>query len=254
MKKLITIALLCTAVSLCGCSSKQQKPSQNDGSDDNIIIVPDTSQAPMGNERIKRPASPEVSAPDGSISIEEAYKLLDGCRMEDMYLVESMSTYKKYYFNTVDYLGEKYYSFYPYLEVGGKRIFVGTNVLVSCNGSVVLAKNWVGSYDIVTQAASQNDKPYTEKYPDAKISPNEALTAFAEKESVLGLEYGIEEYIFESNDTTSDINGIPCYRIIPKIEYLDHIDILGNYYVSADSSKRIFQGVRGKNGEYTELK
>ena len=238
MKKLIATALLCAAVSLCGCSQKQDKPSESI-TDSNVIVVSDTSQTSLGNDRIKRSASPEVSAPDGSISIEQALRMLDSCGMEELYLSESMSTYKKYYFNTVDYLGEKYYSFYPYLEADGKMIYVGTNVLVSCNGTMVLAKNWMGGYEPVTQASAQNDKPYTERYPDAKISPNEALASLVKNEGKLGLEYSIPEYIFEFDDGTTDIDGKPCYRITPKLEYLDHIELLKPIYVSADKNAAI---------------
>ena len=238
MKKMIVLALLCGTVFLCGCSAKQNTSSES-SIDSNVIVVSDMSQEPLGDERIKRPASPEVSAPEGSISIDQACKLLDSCGMEDLYLSESMSTYKKYYFNTVDYLGEKYYSFYPYLEAGGKTVYVGTNVLVSCNGNVVLKKNWMSDYETVTQGAAQNDRPYTERYPDAKISPNEALAVLAENEKHLGLKFGISEYIFEFNDTTSEVNGKPCYRITPKLEYIDHIELLKPVYVSVGTEPAI---------------
>ena len=244
MKKLIATALLCSAVSLCGCSSNQKTGSES-GIDSNIIVVSDTSLAPTGDERIKYNASPEVSAPDGSISIEEAYKLLDSCGMEDLYLTESMSAYSKYYFNTVDYHGEKYYSFYPFITAEGKRLLVGTNVLVSCSGTVVLAKNWMGGYDTVTPASAQNDKPYTERYTDAAISPNEALAALAKNEKELGLKYDISEYVFEFDDRTADVNGKPCYRITPKLEYLDHIELLKPLYVSADKDAAIVKNDKG---------
>ena len=76
MKKMIVLALLCGTVFLCGCSAKQNTSSES-SIDSNVIVVSDMSQEPLGDERIKRPASPEVSAPEGSISIDQACKLLE---------------------------------------------------------------------------------------------------------------------------------------------------------------------------------
>ncbi len=252
MKKLIVIFLAALTAAMCGCSQRNNTTSES--SDGDIIVVSDTSVKPLGDDRIKREHSPEVSAPSGSVSIEQACRLLDSCSMEQFYLSESMSKYKKYYFNTVDFNGEKYYSFYPYLEINGKKIYVGTNVIADCTGNFVLAKNWMGGYETVNTSTAINDRDYTERYPDAKISPNEALAVLTEKEKLLGLDSDISEYIFETDETLSEINGVPCYRITPKVEYLDHIELLSPYYVLADKSSSVMVGVKGKQGEYKELK
>ena len=250
MKKEIIAALLCMSLALCGCTKNEKKPSQSQ--DDNIIIPSDTGPQSYGDDLINKNSRSDSSAPDGSISFEDACKKLDECPMSAFYLPQSMKDYKKYLFNIVNRSGEEYYSVYPYIEVSGKKIYVGTNALVNCKTGKVLTKNWMGGYEPVDTAA-EPDTDYTVRYPDAKISPNQALTLLAENKKRLDLEKDISEYVFEIDESIAEPNGTPCYKISPKLEYTDHIDILGSYYVSVEGKNNILVGKKGDQEEYDIL-
>lgn len=254
MKKILFITLLCCTLAVCGCAKKdsQNKPATPD--DSNVIYISDTSEKPMKNKLVERGDSPEVSAPDGSISFEQACKLVDSCSIENFYLCQSLKDYQKYYFGTIEYKGEKYYSIYPCLEIKGKKIFMGTNCLVSCTGSFVLTQNWMGGYETVDQNTAVLDKDWKTRCPDAKVSPNEAITALVDKEKLLGLEHDISAYTFETDLNLKEINGIPCYAFTPKLEYTDHLELLGVLYVSADGTGCVYKSSPDDSSEYIEIK
>lgn len=252
MKKAIFVTLLCCALALCGCAKKEKNNTAPD--DSNVIYVSDTSQKPLQNQLIERKASSEVSAPDGSISFEQACKMADTCGIEPFYIAQSMKDYKKYYFGTITYKGEQYYSIYPYLDINGKQIFLGTNVLVSCSGNAVLAQNWMGGYEAVDQNTADLDKDWNTRCPDASISPNEALKQLVEKESSLGLKHSISTYTFEVDPTLAEIDGLPCYVYTPKLEYTDHIELFSRFYVSADGQGHIFTVSPDDAAEHIEIK
>ena len=153
---------------------------------------------------------------------------------------------------TVDYENEKYYSFYFYLNAGSKKIFVGSNCIVACSGEFVANKHWFGDYTVVTGTASA-DKTVKEEYPQAKITPNEALIMMAENEKYLGLDHDISDYIFEVNPELSQVSGIYCYRVTPKLEYYDRIDLQQNLYVASDGSKAVFRATSSAATEFTQL-
>lgn len=256
-KKLLPVICLLACLSFCGCSnakSNNTSGGSSAGQDSNVIYINDVSQASMGNKTVQKPKDQPVSAPDGSITFEEACQRLDTCGKKDFYLPESMSAYRKYYFGTVDYQGELYYSIYPYYESNGKRLYAGTNCLVSLNGEVVRAQNWMGGYDLIDQNTAADDKDIKAMYPDAKITPNEALSVLAQKEKALGLERSIEDYVFETDERLIEVSGIPCYCFTPKLEYTDHIDLLKVYYVTSDGTNTILSAVTGSPTEFVELK
>ena len=172
--------------------------------------------------------------------------------MKETYLPESMKNYKKMYFGTIDYMSEKYYSVYPYIEAANKKIFVGTNCLVSCDGSLALKKTWIGDYSELTESAD-NDKSLDELYPGAKVTPNDILKVMAEKEKSLSLEYDITKYIFEISSQLVDIEGKKCYKIMPKLEYMDSVTILQSFYGTIDGSNEIWQADISDNGKYKKI-
>ena len=118
----------------------------------------------------------------------------------------------------------------------------------------MLAQNWMGGYENIELNSADKDKDIQKMYPDAKITPNEALAVLAQKEMALGLKRPIEDYVFETDEKLIEANAIPCYCFTPKLEYTDHIDLLKVYYVTADGSNTIFASVTGSPAEFTELK
>lgn len=256
MKKKLVMMSLLLSLALCGCAKQDQSKPENSGNSDSSvdIIVPESSDVSMGDKLISRPESVEPSAPEGSIRLEEAEKMLDGYTMGSFYLTEPMSTYQKYYFGTVNYRGAAYYSFYPYLLIDGKRVLVGTNCLVSCNGKAVLAQNWMGGYDPAEKKTEGMDESYQKQYPDAKISPNEALAVLVKKSKVLSLEKDISDYVFELDESLKEAGSALCYCITPKLEYTDHITLVKSYFVTADGSNTVLVTEEGAPDEYRELK
>ena len=242
--RVLTALLLVFSLGLCGCS-------QNDNSsDDNKQNT--ASSTEESKVFIERKDAGEPSAPEESISFKEACEMLDKMSMKETYLPQSMKDYKKLYFGTIDYVSEKYYSVYPYIEAANKKIFVGTNCLVSCDGSDILKKTWIGDYAEVTSSAD-TDKSLEELYPGAKVTPNEILTVLAEHEKSLSLEHDISKYIFEVADKLVDIDGKKCYKIMPKIEFMDGIRICQSFYGTVDGSNEIWQADISQNGEYKKL-
>ena len=256
-KKLLAAVCVLACLSLVGCNNGKTGSTSSGSSPDqssNTIYITDTSLPPMGDKVVEKPKETAVSAPEGSISFEQACAVLDTCGKQNFYLPESMNTYQKYYFATVDYQGEQYYSIYPYIEANGKRLYAGTNCLVSLNGEVVRAQNWMGSYDVIEQNTAEHDKDIQTMYPDAKMTPNQALTALAEKEKALGLSRPIGDYVFETDEKLIEVSGVPCYCFTPKLEYTDHIDLLKVYYVTSDGTNTVLSAVTGSPGEFVELK
>ena len=97
---------------------------------------------------------------------------------------------------------------------------------------------------------SMHDKGRT--FPDAKISPSEALKALADKN--LQLEYNLSQYVFEFLDEAKDIQSINCYVVTPKIELADSINLVQRLYISTDGTNRVFKNAPNEKGEYIELK
>ncbi len=255
MKKKVLLLCLLTGLMLGGCGTKNSQETSSATEDDSHIIYVETSAAPSHqNILVEKPKNQTVSAPAESISFEQACALLDSCGKKDFYLPEGLKSYQKYYFGTVDYRGGTYYSIYPYLDVEGKRLYAGTNCLVSVDGTYVLAQNWMGGYERVEQKTAGTDKPVQEMYPEAKVSPNEALAVLAKKEKALGLEYSIEQYVFETDEKLVEAGGALCYCFTPKLEYTDHMDWLKVYYVTADGSETVLSSVTGSPTEFVELK
>lgn len=237
--RVFSFILAAAVLMLCGCSGNNNDGEKNNSSE-------------TGGELIEHKSKEVPSSVKGGISFEEACSILDKYSSKEFYLPQAVKEYKKYYFGTIDYMGDKYYSIYPYIEAANKKIFMGTNCLVSCDGQLVLKKAWTGDYAEVTKKFSE-DKSSDEIYPDAKASANDAVASFAEKEKNLKLDNDITKYVFEVGDRLYDRNGIKCYKISPKLEYMDHIEILQAYYVAADGSGEVYKADLNNGGEYSRL-
>ena len=264
MKKIFLISALILSLSFCGCSgqsnnseksesSSSQRADVSTGESGTTYTIRDVSKDMSTGDRIEITENKkEVSAPKDSISFKEACDIIDSCNMEELYLPQSAKDYKKMYFATVNYESKDYYSIYNCVEVKGKKIPVGTNCLVACDGSRILKKDWVGGYSPVDTDTAKNDKTTAEKYPDAKITPNEAIAAAAEKGDKLGLEYDISTYVFEADDKIVEVNGVACYKFTPKSEYTNSTLLQTAFYVNAYGSGEVYLPVIGSD-EYTTI-
>ncbi len=264
MKKIILVSALILSLSFCGCSAEGDNSEKTESSasqgaevsaDESGITytIRDVSHDTSTGDRIViSDDQDDISAPDDSISFKDACDIIDSCNMEELYLPQSAKDYKKLYCSTVKYQGKDYYSIYNYLEVKGQKIPVGTNCLVACDGSEILKKDWVGGYDPVKKNTAKNDKSIEDKYPDAKITPNEAITDAAEKGEKLGLEYEVSSYVFEADDTLTEINGVACYKLTPKTEYTNSIELHTAIYVNAYGSGEVYLPVLGTD-KYTTI-
>lgn len=190
----------------------------------------------------------EVSAPEGSISISQAVEILESCAFEKFYLPQKVSTYETYYYKTVEINEEMYYMLGLYTTQKGTRLYLGTNVFVSCDGRSVMKQTWMGGYAPVEIGSGKNDKSFEELYPEAKITPEQALFVLAEKgSSALELTQDVTQYTFEIDSWLSQEQNMDCYRIVPKLTYEHSTKLFEPIYVSVDGKNRVF--IRDKTKE-----
>ncbi len=263
-KKLMFVSALAVLMIFCACSDNESSESAVDESssaqiyetsDGKLIYGDNSSEVSQGILIERNGSEKEVSAPDGSITFDEAEKLLNTCNFEALYLPQSVKEYKKYYFDTVTYNNSLYYSIDLYIELKGKKIFVGTNCLVACDGSSVLAKNWTSDYTSVKTNSSSSDSSLTELYGNTEITPNDALKVLASfSESQLGLKYSFSNYTFEVYTKLYDIKDVECYKIIPKLNYNNSLSVLSPYYITSDGSNKVIVNSSDKEDSYTEVK
>ncbi len=249
MKKILTAVLTAMlAVAVCGCEGKIPNP---DADEDNISYVESSQNEEKEVSVISRDKVQTVSAPSDSISFDKACELIDRCSMDELELPQSAKDFRKYYFATVDYYGKPYYSVYFYTETKDTKVFVGTNILVACDGGVILKKKWTGNYEKVQTDTAENEKTLKELYPDAKIAPAEALQALVGKN--LKLEYDLSKYVFEFSDGTAEIQGMVCFAVMPKLELSNSIQLSGKLYINTDGSGSVWKADPAEAGEYIEL-
>ena len=259
MKKII--ALLCLNVLLlCACSNN----GSNDRSAETGSSIPaveykasSTEAVQKQGDKLRRPEKePQISAPKGSIDFSEACKLIDNTDKDSLNLLQSASEYKKYYNETVKYLDTDWYSVYLYLEENENRIFTGSNILVSCDGKRICRKTITSDYRELTgdRKSANDDKPYTELFPDAKLSPNDALLLVAKKDiKSLGLSGRLSDYLFNVSDTVTEFDSAVCYQIIPVAEYEDSQERFSSIYVNIDGSGRMYLESTGTAEKYIPL-
>lgn len=252
-KKIFTGFIIAVMLGLSGCavSSGTESTQGNDdteysvyGTDDGAVTYDfggGNNAAEVSGDPIERNGNTvEVSAPDGSISIDKAKELVDSCSFEKFYLPVKTADCGKYYYGTINIGCEEYYSMCFYLEKNSLLMYVGTDFAVSCDGKEVLKKNWTGTYEEVELGSSSDDKTFDEMYEGAEITPEEALFALngveAEK---LGLTEKLSSYTFEIDSKLYTRKSIKCYQITPKLNYENGITLGSPIYVTADGTNRI---------------
>ncbi len=257
-KKLIIISLMTALMLSAGCTPNYQTdekdaPKINSEDSGKAIIVTPSDTEPLGDIRIERKEASDLTVPEGYISLDDAVELLYKCNREYMYLPENANTYKAYCTGIADYENSDYYSIYLYLDAGDERITVGTAYLVSCDGKTVRKKTWTGEFTSLKLDGSASDKDLSVRFPDAKITPNEALKMIAERKPLLKLEFPLADYVFEMNENLYEADGAMCYNFTPKIEYTDHINLLGGFFVNIDGSA-VYYSLPDTDGHYIEVK
>ena len=251
MKKILYLCMVSAlAFSLCGCGESAEN-SENEDIQSSTAVVSDVQESEIVQESvISRNENKTVSAPADSISFDEACAFIDKLSMKDLELPQSAVNFKKYYFGTVEYKNKPYYSVYFYVEKDEKKVFVGNNILVSCDGGYALIKNFYGMYEVL-EGESTEDADYRELYPDAKTEPAEALKALTEKN--LKMEYTLSQYLFDFLTEAQDINGVNCYVVVPKIEFAGSTTMYRKLYISTDGKNTVFTLSSDGSGEYIEL-
>ena len=248
LKKRIALLALAMAMVLCGCSQSSGNSSGETtaNSEDGIEIVVDPDTANNDQDQgegslIERKKQQEVSAPEKSISFEEACELLDSCDMESLYLPQPAKDYKKEYFGTVKHDHMDFYSIYLYIENGKEKIYVGTNYIVSCDGKYVMKKTWTAEYyNVETKTASADLAP-EELYQGAKIMPNDALKILCDKDGTkLKLGEDTSIYTFEVSTKVVDVDSFECYKITPKLDFTNNLEILEPFYVNIDGTGEVY--------------
>ena len=242
MKKIVYLLMISAMLfSIGGCS-------ENNG----VSVTEDESRTDSQAYIIQKNQNKTVLSPNDSISFEKACEFLDKCSMTELELPQSAKDFQKYYFGTVDYYGKTYYSVYFFTEKDDKKVFVGNNVLVSCDGSFALVKNLVGQYEKLTENGCTSDTDYHELYPDVKTSPVEALQCLADKN--LQTDYSLSKLVFDFGTELTEIQGIPCYETTPKVEFTDSMTMLQKIYITADGSGKVLKNDLYDKNEYIELK
>lgn len=242
MKKILYLFMISAMALSLGSCSENNAVSGNDLSDsknDSQVYV------------VQKNENKTVSSPGDSISFEKACELLDKCSMKELELPQSAADFQKYYFGTVDYFDRSYYSVYFYTEKDDKKVFVGNNVLISCDGKLALVKKIFGQYEKLTENGYEKDKDYHTLYPDAKISPVEALQCLADKN--LQTDYPLSKLVFYFGTELREIQGIPCYEVLPEVEFADSTTILQKIYITADGSNKLLKNDPDEKNEYIEL-
>lgn len=230
------------AAGLCGCSvpaSQQQSSKSTQNSSTLIYSIGEQPDIPEG-ELVERKNGDEGDIPEESITTAEAEKLLDGCGFDQFYLPESVKTFKKH-FDGVEKITDKdclIFSFYA--EKDGERIYLGTKAAVGTDGKSVYKLGWANAYEPVETDSADKDKTVSELYPDAKVSPSEAVTAILSKDKeALGLGYDMKDYTFEAETKLHTIKGVPCYKFTPKLFYSLSVKLLSPIYVTADGKSNV---------------
>lgn len=252
--KRITLAVLCLLMTgLCACNSgSNSSSSAPQGSEESLGVYinedgrivytfgdPDEEPADTGAVLHRDPNEPK-EVPEGSISHEEAKKVLDSCSFEELYLPCSVSGLSAKYEGIEEIGTKKYLKYSFYAEKNGTRIFLGTNACVSPDGKTVYKKNWASKYDPVETGSSRNDKTQSELYPEASVSPEEAIFVLAGADlKALGLTEALTDYTFETDSRLHTIKSLPCYKITPKLYMTAGMEMKSPVYITADGSGHI---------------
>ena len=267
-KRILAVLVSAVMLGLCGCNGGGTGDEEEYyGGDDVSVYVesdgtvvydfePEKSKAEHSDGKLveRTEQSIEVSAPEGSIDMKKAEEMIDSCSYEEFYLPGKVSDYQKYYSGTVEKNRKKYYSINLYLEKDSVRMYVGTNILVACDGSEILKQSWTGSYMPVETGSSKNDPSPEKLYKNVKILPDEALFVLNDVSSEkLGLDQKLSAYTFEIDNKLYTRKSLKCYQITPKLTYENTIKMGSPIYVVADGTNRIMMKIEDKE-DYKEIK
>ena len=253
MKKGLAIFSSVLLLSFCGCAlGTAEDPMDNTldantktyvTSDGTVVMERSTVNNPeevSGNLVKRDTAEKKVSAPEESISYEEALKLADSCDYRKLYLPTKVSDYKKFYLGTVEYNEDTYYNIGFYVEKNSVKMFVGTDILVNCCGDEILKKDWTGSYLLMETEGGQKNNSADEDFSDVVTKPQDVLFALTKTDARrFGLSESLFSYTYEIDSKLYDRKNIKCYKITPKIEYENGLVYSTPLYVTADGTNRI---------------
>lgn len=252
MKKFIsTILSAALLLGLCGCAfgtaEDPMDAEQNNGTrtyitSDGAVVFERSMDNPTeeisGNIITRDTTEKDVSAPEGSISFEEAVRLTDACSYKELFLPTAVQNYQKHYFGTIEENGIPYYDIGFFLEKNSVRIFVGTELLVSCDGKSILKKDWTGSWMPLEEEGTSDISG--NPFADVPSTPQDALFALTKVDSrKLGLSEGFFTYTYEIDTKLHERKSIKCYKITPKLEYENGLRYAAPIYVTADGTNRI---------------
>ena len=248
-RKISAIAAAAVLLTACGCSSgdktgeiRNEEVSMYVTSDGEIVYDFGTEEEfeEFSGDPESRGGTKEVTAPTGSISIEQAEKIVDDCSFKSFYLPGKTAEYKKYCHEIINEDETSWYHMYFYLEKNGVRLYTGTDFRVSCDGKSVTKRDWTGSYQEVKTGSASGDPTQQELFPGAKTSPEDAVFAICNVDAKrLGLTESLQTYLFETDDKLCSKKSIDCYKITPKLIYPNGIKMCSPIYIAADGTDRI---------------
>ncbi len=256
-KRLLALLFAGIMCLMCGCSDDDSGSSGNapefggvdvsmyENEDGNVVYHYNLDGETPGGESsvdtlVHRAEEKKVEAADGGISLQKAEEILDSCSSYRVYLPGKIKNFKKRFNDIIQFNDKDYYSISFYVEKNSVRMYVGSDVIVACDGSEVYRQDAAGSYRPLEPGTAGNDKETAAMYPDAKITPEDALfTLYKYDRGKIGLDENMLDYTFEVREELSVMNNIQCYQITPKLTYASSVKLCPLIYVAADGSERV---------------
>lgn len=156
----------------------------------------------------------EVSAPENSITFEEAVNLLKSCKATDLYLPDNPSGYEAFYVKTENVYETPCYFIDLFSNVNGTPVFVGVPYAVSCDGKSVFVKTITGDFSEIEPSEQETPDDYTKIYPNAKFAPNDAIKAIEKlTPEQIGIENELANYYLRFDKDLLTVTDDSCYRI-----------------------------------------
>ncbi len=257
-KTMLALLIAISLCGLCGCGGSNSDDSSEDpvnmgsidmsvyeNKDGNIVyhynLDGETPAEEYSEDTVKhREDDKKIESVTGGISLEEAEKILNGCSNERLYIPCKISELKKRFNDIVQFNDKDHYSVSLYYEKNSIRMYVGCDLLISCDGKEVYKQDATGSYQELELNSADKDKTTSEMYPNAKLSPEDALFTLNNFDrKILGLTEAMKDHTFEITDELITKNSIECYQITPKLICTRSVKYCSSIYVAADGSNRV---------------
>lgn len=178
----------------------------------------------------------EVSAPENSITFEEAVTLLKSCKATELYLPDNPLCYEAFYVKTENIYETPCYFIDLFLNVNGTPIFVGVPYAVSCDGKNVFVKTITGDFYEVEISAQETLEDYIKIYPNAKFAPNDAIKSIEKlTPEQIGIENELTNYYLRFDKDLITVTDDLCYRISVTAYTNDGVQMPAFLFVSASS-------------------